>query len=397
MIKTFSRYAAYLIVSAFMVFGLAACADNAPVVNPAVQSELPPKPAGLIGDTAGVLSVSDIQSLQQHAEAAGREANMQIGVSVVPTTNGRDIAEFALNTARTWGVGKFANGNQYGNRSVLIQIAVNDRKSRLEVSRHFEGVLTDGEAGKVLDLAKPDFRAKNYAAGLHKIIDGVKQKGQTQLSMNINPFNGTMLATAAPVFLGFGLLGWFVLLLVLFLIGYVIYRIFFKKDEISEPVSSGSSSGYSNLGGARGGYYGTGGGGYVGGTPSSRYETEDDDSDLTSAAAAAAIASAAYEPDSTPVELPSAYEPSSYTPEPETFGGQPDFGGGGATRSFDEPDTTPEPSSSGLFQSSTPLSSYESPSRSYESNNDTNTDSGVSSLFDSGGSSDSGLGGSSGW
>ena len=364
-------------------------------VNPVIENQLPPRPDGLIGDTAGVLSASDIQSLQQHAEEAGRAANMQIGVSVVPTTNGNDIAEFARNTARAWGVGKFAAGN----RSVLIQIAINDRKSRLEVSRHFEGVLTDAQAGQTLDLAKPAFRARNFAEGIHKIIEGVKQKGQQQLTM-VSFSGGAMYGFAAPIFLGFGFFTWVLLLLGLFLVGYVIYRVFFAETEAEAAEFSGRRPGYSSLdsgsefqrvdaGGFAGGYYRNS-------TPRSEDTTARDEAfDALAIAALAASASPniATGYDSAPRE----YVP--VEPEQESFGGQPDFGGGGATRSF-EVDDTPAPPSSGLLHS---VSSYKDDddndsgssggSSSWGSSSDSNNDSDSSSDSSSdvgsdGGSSD---------
>lgn len=409
MIKTYARYAAYafVLLAALLLVGCEPGANQTDraaqqPVKEEVRPAIPPRPDGLIGDTASVLSSSDIESLQRHAEQAGREANMQIGVAVVGSLGGRSIEKVALYTARDWGVGH----KEAASRGVLIMIAPNERKTRLEVSKHFEGVLTDGRAGAVLDLAKTEFRGRQWAAGLHKIIDGVKQKGSQQLTMNSNPFSGTMLGFAAPFFalgLGSGLL---LLLLAVGLL-YLAYRVFFKstdEDEDDEifndprakellpesyvPDTFGGSpyAPYRNVDG--------GASRRVNSTPIRTPESrvrEDDDSDLTSAALVAAAASA-YEPSSEPVELPSAGSSFEPTPVREQFGGGGLFGGGGATRSI-EVDDAP----SGLFESSTPLPSStrdDSPSESsgvsssfdYSSNDSGGNDS--SSSDSSGGSSD---------
>lgn len=372
------RIGALLLVLAVVVYAFVGCSTGEtssarkPVNEAAVANV---RPDGLISDTAGKLTDGQIKDLQIHAETAGRDANMQIGVAVVGSLNGRTIEEVALNTARDWGVGKFSQNG----RSVLIMIAPNERKTRLEVSRHFEGVLTDGQAGQVLDLARPEFRSQQWASGLHKIIDGVKAKGQQNLTM-INPLSGTMLGFAAPLFLGLGLAGWFVILLLIFLVGFLLYRFFFGEEETVEETPVFEGSPYAPYRRVDGGQTSTRvnsseRGGYIGSTR----RDEDGDSGLGTAAAIA-VASAAYEPERETVTLPSTFEPLPAS-TPESFGGAGDFAGGGATRAIEVEDAPV----SNLFQSSTPLSS--GGSSSWDSN-DSDSSSDSSSSSDSGGSSD---------
>ena len=136
-------------------------------------SELP-EPSGLINDFTGRVDQTSLAALRAKAAQLKAEKDLEIGIAVVATTGGLPVEQYANQLARKWGV-----GSKEANRGVLIVVALDDRTSRIEISRHFEGVLTDGQAGSLLRSARPDFKAGQYGAGLIKIVDGIASLADT--------------------------------------------------------------------------------------------------------------------------------------------------------------------------------------------------------------------------
>ena len=78
------------------------------------------------------------------------------------TLDGQPIEDYALAILREWGI-----GSKEKNNGALIVVAVQDRRSRIEVGYGLEGLLTDGLTGRIQDQAMiPYFRKGNYAAGI---------------------------------------------------------------------------------------------------------------------------------------------------------------------------------------------------------------------------------------
>ena len=69
----------------------------------------------------------------------------QIAVAVIDSTGDDSLEDYAIDLARAWGVG--TEGEDDG---VLLLIAVDDRRLRIEVGRGLEGELTDLESGRII-------------------------------------------------------------------------------------------------------------------------------------------------------------------------------------------------------------------------------------------------------
>lgn len=140
----------YLLVAAFTVLQLNA------------QDLLPkPNPPRLVVDKAGVLSPEQVNILEQQLVALDDSTSNQIAVVTVPTLEGGSIDDYAVNLFRSWGI-----GNKKTNNGVLILVAVNDRKIRIEVGYGLEGAIPDVTAKSIInnDLA-PNFKQGNYFRG----------------------------------------------------------------------------------------------------------------------------------------------------------------------------------------------------------------------------------------
>jgi uncharacterized protein len=137
------------------------------LVSTCLASDLP-EARGFVNDYTGRVDRASLEKLAAKTAELKSDKDLEVGVAVVATTGGAPIEQYANQLARKWGV-----GSKDSNRGVLIVVALDDRTSRIEVSRHFEGVLTDGQAGSILRSARPDFRGGDYGAGLIKIVEGV--------------------------------------------------------------------------------------------------------------------------------------------------------------------------------------------------------------------------------
>ena len=130
-------------------------------------SELP-EPHGFVNDFTGRVDQESLESLRARTAELKTQKDLEIGLAVIASTGGTPIEQYANQLARKWGV-----GSKESNRGVLVVVALDDRTSRIEISRHFEGVLTDGKAGSILRAARPEFRDGRYGAGLIKIVDAI--------------------------------------------------------------------------------------------------------------------------------------------------------------------------------------------------------------------------------
>lgn len=136
----------------------AACATAAP--------QIPPKPTAAAGiyvqDYAQVLSAEDKRRLLSIGQELDNKTTAQLAVVTVKTLEGQPIEDYALAILREWGI-----GSKEKNNGALIVVAVQDRRSRIEVGYGLEGLLTDGLTGRIQDQAMiPYFRKGNYAAGI---------------------------------------------------------------------------------------------------------------------------------------------------------------------------------------------------------------------------------------
>ena len=136
---------------------------------PAVAQGLVPIPAltSRVIDTTGTLSAADAQSLDAKLAAFEQQRGSQIVVLMVATTQPEDIVSFANRVGNTWKIGRKDTGD-----GVLLIVAKDDRKVRIEVAKALEGAIPDLAARQVIESAiTPNFKQGNYAAGLSAAAD----------------------------------------------------------------------------------------------------------------------------------------------------------------------------------------------------------------------------------
>src|SRR6266576_2372361 len=131
------------------------------------QSPLP-KPTGYVNDYAGVVDSATKERLEITLGNLDRQQQIQFSVVTVDTTGGQEIFDYSLAVARGWGIG--SKDTQKG--SLLLLVAIKDRKYFTQVSRHLEGDLPDGLVGQIQrEQLVPAFKARQYGQGLAATVE----------------------------------------------------------------------------------------------------------------------------------------------------------------------------------------------------------------------------------
>ena len=118
-------------------------------------------------DQTGTLSAAQRGALDAKLQAFEQKKGSQIVMLMVPTTQPEDIASYANRVGNAWKIGRKAVGD-----GILVVVAKDDRKMRIEVAKALEGAVPDLAAARIIDEAmKPRFRQNDFAGGLDAAAD----------------------------------------------------------------------------------------------------------------------------------------------------------------------------------------------------------------------------------
>lgn len=136
-----------------------------------------PAPVGFVNDFAGILNTVEKNQLENKLKKYAADGLFEFAVVTVKTTGDKSIFDYSLQMAREWKVGPKTRPS-YG---ALLVISINDRKYFTQISRDLETVISDGEIGKLQrENLVPNFRAKNYYAGIDGYLSGFYTKFLSQ-------------------------------------------------------------------------------------------------------------------------------------------------------------------------------------------------------------------------
>jgi uncharacterized protein len=118
-------------------------------------------------DQTGTLAPAQRQALEDKLAAFEAQAGPQIVLLLVPATAPEDIAAYAQRVADTWKIGRREVGD-----GVLLVVAKDERRVRIEVAKALEGAIPDLAARQIIDRAiTPAFRQGDFAGGLDAAVD----------------------------------------------------------------------------------------------------------------------------------------------------------------------------------------------------------------------------------
>jgi uncharacterized protein len=121
-----------------------------------------PSPPRLVNDFTNTLLPEQADALERKLVKYDDSTSNQIAIVVIPTTGNNSIEDVALQVLRDWGV-----GNKDKNNGVVILVAKNDHKIRIEVGYGLEGAIPDVTAKSIIDNdITPAFREGNFYRGL---------------------------------------------------------------------------------------------------------------------------------------------------------------------------------------------------------------------------------------
>lgn len=126
-----------------------------------------PRLTGHVIDQSQTLNTAQAQALERKLSAFEQAHGTQMVILLIPSTQPEDIAAFAQRVGDTWKIGRRDVGD-----GLLIVVAKQDRRIRIEVAKALEGAVPDLAASRIIEQAiKPAFKAGDYAGGLNLGVD----------------------------------------------------------------------------------------------------------------------------------------------------------------------------------------------------------------------------------
>jgi uncharacterized protein len=145
-----------LILLTLLFLALAAPLASASTPKP------PAMPRDYVVDLAGVMHGNSSARLNTLLRELEQKTTAQVLVLTVQSLDGQSIEEFAFDTKQQWKLGQKGKDN-----GVLLVVAVQDRKYRIEVGYGLEGVLPDSLVGTIgREYLVPYFRKGDYGSGI---------------------------------------------------------------------------------------------------------------------------------------------------------------------------------------------------------------------------------------
>lgn len=253
------------------------------------QVAVPPLQAR-VTDLAGTLGAEQRAGLEQRLAAFEQQKGSQVAVLVVPTTAPETIEQYAIRVAEAWRLGRAGVDD-----GVLLLVATDDRKLRIEVGYGLEGALPDAIAKRIVaETITPYFRNGDFhggiAAGVEQIIkviqgEALPEPPQRRRAKGLDPGSlllvgffflvlgqllgraiGELKSSLAVAGL-FGVVAWFILGVLAW--AAVAAVVLFLLSLVGQAGRGGGGGGWSSGGSWDGGGWsgggGLGGGGFSGG------------------------------------------------------------------------------------------------------------------------------------
>ena len=225
-----------------------------------------------VTDLTGTLTNEEKAALTAKLAAFEKASGSQIAVLIIPTTKPEEIEQYSIRVAEQWKLGRkgIADG-------ILLLVAKDDHKMRIEVGYGLEGAIPDAIAKRIIsEIISPEFKKGNYYSGVDagigsmiRIIGGEQlpppQKTSNSTSNNINIigiwlavfFVGVWVATFLQMIFGkligsvivsgiVGIIGWVVMgtiiaTVIAGIIGFIV-ALWVDSDNKGRGLSSGKGS-----------------------------------------------------------------------------------------------------------------------------------------------------------
>jgi uncharacterized protein len=135
------------------------------------QAQTFPKLSGRVVDAANLLAPEQEAQLTALSESIEQASSRQFVVATIPSLEDRDIADYGYQLGRAWKIGQ-----SEANNGILLIVAPNERKVRIEVGYGLEPIMTDALSSRIInEQILPRFRQNDMPGG---IIAGAQAIGE---------------------------------------------------------------------------------------------------------------------------------------------------------------------------------------------------------------------------
>lgn len=122
-----------------------------------------------VTDLTQTLTPEQTESLAQKLAALEKSKGSQIAVLMIPTTGEEGIEQFSIRVVDEWKLGRKGTAD-----GVLLLIAKNDKRVRIEVGRGLEGALTDVASSRIIrEFIRPAFQQNDFYGGINAGVDKI--------------------------------------------------------------------------------------------------------------------------------------------------------------------------------------------------------------------------------
>jgi uncharacterized protein len=134
----------------------------------ALAFDFPPL-TGRVVDQANVLTPQAKSDIEAKSKELEDKSGIQLVVATVKSLQGSDVESYANQLFRFWKLGQAQKNN-----GVLLLVAPNEHKVRIEVGYGLEGTLTDALSSVIISSAiVPRFKANDFSGGITRGVDGI--------------------------------------------------------------------------------------------------------------------------------------------------------------------------------------------------------------------------------
>ncbi len=228
----------------------------------------PPNPPRLVNDFAGTMSAQQVQALEQKLVDFDKTTSTQITVVTIKNLGGYEIAQYAVELASRWGIGRKGKDN-----GVLLLASMDDRSINISTGYGLEGALTDAMSGRIIrNEIVPHFKTGNYYEGFNAGTDAIIAATKGEYTADASDGKKKQMPVG-------GIIG---LIFIIYLILWILSKIGGGGGNYMSgrghrgwggPFIGGGFGGFGGGGGGfgGGGFGGFGGGGFGGGGASGRW------------------------------------------------------------------------------------------------------------------------------
>jgi uncharacterized protein len=154
----------------YIILAILSCSNVAQA-----QFDIPNRPSDgqqvFVYDYVDLLPKAQKEALNLKLKRYADTTSTQIVFAIISSANGEELDGLGAKWGQKWGIGQKDADN-----GILLILAVNDRKVDINTGYGIESILSDSDAERIVNrVLVPNFRSKNYYAGLDQGADAIFQ------------------------------------------------------------------------------------------------------------------------------------------------------------------------------------------------------------------------------